>query len=1200
MAARKQRSCRENKRIRTKLRSHRDRSRHIQLETLECRFALAGTWAGLINAPPASTTGYGTMELLSDGTVIVLGDKEQSWVKLTPDATGNYVNGTWSAIVPTSIARLYSATNVLPDGRVFDLGGEYTGPSLVRTDTNTGEIYNPVSDAWSALAPFPEATFGDCAIMLLNNGKILAGAENGPQTYLYDPTANSWSPGPTKLDNDSSLAEVWAKLADGSILSYDNWAAGGKAQRFDPVANAWVDAGFVPVALQSSTNRGGPAILLPDGRVFVVGGNSNTAIYTPPTVGDGTAGKGSWQVGPVIPNGNVGMNAAAAMLPNGKVLFAAGSAPGADGPIHFFEFDPKAPIASSLTDVSPAAALAATTQPFVTRMLMLPSGQVLTIIDGFSIYTPDGSSQSGWKPSITSISDKNNHYLLSGVQLNGLSAGSNSASSQASTNYPIVQLKNAAEDIYFARTFNWSSTGVATGNALVSTEFSLPAGMLAGGYSLTVVANGIASDPVPFTVAMAGDFNTDGQLTGADVSIMMAALPDLTTFKLAHGLTANGLLTMGDLDGDQAVNNADLQALLARLAASKSLPTGVPQMVRDINGSIATGSDPSNLTAIGNTVYFTADDGIHGTELWKSDGTAAGTVMVKDINPGAGGSSPTELANFNGILFFSADDGASGIELWKSDGTQAGTVMVKDISPGSSASEPRDFTAVGDTLFFTAADGTHGRELWKTAGTAASTVLVKDIDELPADSSDPTYLTSFQGDVYFDAWTADDGDELWKSDGTADGTVMVEDIFPGTYYNQNAKAFYGYSAYPGPFMEFQGELYFSANDGIHGFELWKTDGTKSGTVLVKDIAPGALGSAPYSSILNSGIFSLITPAGDTLFFDADDGDHGAELWKTDGTESGTVLVKDIAPGLYGAFPFNLVNVDGTLFLDAFQDGTGDVELFKSDGTEAGTVLVADINQSHFQYPAPVNGTLYFSADDGSHGTELWQSDGTSAGTRLVIDLNAGPSDSDPSYLTNANGTLFFSADDGVHGSELWTLKPSLNSSSNATAALAPSNSLASSGNLFQPANPISLAHHEGLKRRAEFGLQKSDGAPEARDEFDGQLLPAPIHIAESRHALPQHHGPFELHQITALAMNSPNDVGTAEQRIASFQTSSDQQLAAPLQPPMRLSSTGAEAAHAETSTFRRWHRLRIDFIQSPETQPENVYCDRIFAAWEAC
>jgi ELWxxDGT repeat protein len=197
----------------------------------------------------------------------------------------------------------------------------------------------------------------------------------------------------------------------------------------------------------------------------------------------------------------------------------------------------------------------------------------------------------------------------------------------------------------------------------------------------------------------------------------------------------------------------------------------VPVLVRDIN-PVGSDSEPDWLTNVNGTLFITANDGTSGNELWKSDGTEAGTVRVKDILPGTGGSGPDTLTNVNGMLFFNADDGVSGRELWKSDGTEAGTVRVKDILPGSDGSVPGSLTNVDGTLFFTAADRTSGGELWKSDGTEAGTVRVKDI--LPGGyGSDPRSLTNINGTLFFNANDGTSGRELWKSDGTEAGTAML-------------------------------------------------------------------------------------------------------------------------------------------------------------------------------------------------------------------------------------------------------------------------------------------------------------------------------------------------------------------------------------------------------------------------------------------
>jgi ELWxxDGT repeat protein len=181
--------------------------------------------------------------------------------------------------------------------------------------------------------------------------------------------------------------------------------------------------------------------------------------------------------------------------------------------------------------------------------------------------------------------------------------------------------------------------------------------------------------------------------------------------------------------------------------------------------------------------------------------------------------------------------------------------------------------------------------------------------------------------------------------------------------------------------------------------------------MVKNINPSSGSYPTYLANVNG-----------TLFFRADDGTNGQELWKSDGTPAGTIMVKDINPG-GGSSPQHLTNVNGTLFFRA-DDGTHGVELWKCDGSPTGTVmLVKDINPTEDSFPdnlTNVNGTLFFTAyDGGTNGNELWKSDGTEAGTVIVKDINPGSPSSNPAYLANVNNLLFFIANDGTYGYELW-------------------------------------------------------------------------------------------------------------------------------------------------------------------------------------
>jgi ELWxxDGT repeat protein len=471
---------------------------------------------------------------------------------------------------------------------------------------------------------------------------------------------------------------------------------------------------------------------------------------------------------------------------------------------------------------------------------------------------------------------------------------------------------------------------------------------------------------------------------------------------------------------------------MAETLEKRMLLSSTPAMVADIAPGAAP-SNPSSIVQIGSTVYFAANDGAHGTELWKSSGTAASTVMVKDIAPGGfvnhygtyvpNTSNPGNLTNVNGTLFFTANDGVHGDELWKSDGTTAGTIMVDDIHPGSFTSYPTDLTNVNGTLFFAANDGVHGDELWESDGTAAGTVMVKDIASggryYP--SSNPGNLTNVNGTLFFTAHDNVEATSLWKSDGTAAGTVMLANF-----------AVPGARSSPDHLTNVNGTLFFTADDGVHGDELWKSDGTVAGTTLVSDIYPGGVWvkqnfgyGYQYIYYPNNSNPTDLTNVKGTLFFTATDG-HADELWKSNGTEAGTVLVADINPGYYSS-PANFANVNGTLFFTA-EDGVHGDELWKSDGTAADTGMVKEFNPgSNGSAPTDltsVSGTLFFTANDGTHGAELWQSDGTAAGTRMVADINPGSASSSPANLTNVNGALFFTADDGVHGTELWSLSVS--------------------------------------------------------------------------------------------------------------------------------------------------------------------------------
>ncbi|HXF53258.1 MAG TPA: ELWxxDGT repeat protein [Hyphomicrobiaceae bacterium] len=399
-------------------------------------------------------------------------------------------------------------------------------------------------------------------------------------------------------------------------------------------------------------------------------------------------------------------------------------------------------------------------------------------------------------------------------------------------------------------------------------------------------------------------------------------------------------------------------------------------------------------------LFFSAASGNSGVELWVTDGTVAGTQLLKDINPN-GDSFPGEFTLFNNKLVFQADDGTHGVELWVTDGTPEGTKLLADINPGFGNANPRDFVQLGDKLIFQATTETNGIELWVTDGTEAGTQLLKDINPGEGDSSFPeelAFLSNSNGDkIIFRATDADHGAELWVTDGTPGGTALLQDIFSGIEGSSPA-GFTLLSTASGD------RLVFSANDGTSGIELYVTDGTPGGTQLIKDInTTGSNDSLPEG----------FTPLGDKVIFSADDGSTGIELWITDGTDDGTLRLADINPnGDSNPQGFTLLN--GTLIFSA-NDGTTGFELWVTDGTS--TQLVKDINTGGDSNPQGFvkfgTNKLLFTADDGS-GVALWETDGTAAGT-IRWDIGV----SNPQGFVVLGNNVIFTVDDGLGGVELW-------------------------------------------------------------------------------------------------------------------------------------------------------------------------------------
>ena len=446
-------------------------------------------------------------------------------------------------------------------------------------------------------------------------------------------------------------------------------------------------------------------------------------------------------------------------------------------------------------------------------------------------------------------------------------------------------------------------------------------------------------------------------------------------------------------------------------------------------------------TAGGELFFFARGGG--GTALWKTDGTAAGTVRVKAVNPWppVGGS---WVVPFGAGVLFIADDGVHGEELWVSDGTEAGTKMVQDLRPGSASTVFRSpIVPIGPFAFFVADDlgGTTG--LWRTDGTVNGLVRLGTFAASPFRYENSPDFRAIEGTLVFAIDDRMHGIEPWLSDGTPAGTRLLRDICPGACSSGASR------------LQPTGlGIHFTADDGVHGEEPWISDLSTGGTRLFADLCPGSCaglgglggdlsglliligyGPAPeYSQQLWASdgtpggtlqVSDFVPPAalsrggfGGTahgaVVFAAADGPHGLEPWRSDGTPGGTYLLRDIAVGGDGSsYPEQLTRVGDRVFLVA-DDGVHGDELWRTDGSEAGTALVADTDSGtggpnrSFSSLTPAGDALYYLVYRYDLGTlQLWRSDGSALGTQQLLELDYGPT---TTLAPIGEGALLFRSD----------------------------------------------------------------------------------------------------------------------------------------------------------------------------------------------
>lgn len=627
--------------------------------------------------------------------------------------------------------------------------------------------------------------------------------------------------------------------------------------------------------------------------------------------------------------------------------------------------------------------------------------------------------------------------------------------------------------------------------------------------------------------------------------------------------------------------HAVLLCLWFARAASSQPAYRVKDIDPRISGTLS--SNPTSFVKSGRAVFFSAFTPATGRELWRTDGTAGGTTLVRDLAPGpASGLAPddgTEMVDVGGVLLFTARNAWQEFELWKSDGSDTGTVLVKRFEGDEAGSWPRHLTNANGVLFFTLMDRRDHDSVWTSDGTEAGTRRVVERVYMgchPANPASPCFpfrSVALGKRVVFADAVQPRGTALWITDGTPSGTVEIArfqgiDLFGSSLAVASDTLFFaaddghawalyasdGTSAgtrrlaevVPFAATDLHGALVFwnlSRRDENAKLELWRSDGTARGTVRLRVLFEEASwwfppfrdgGSVLFRTAEFQGLWRTdgtlsgtgrasvadapdLIALGDRLVFAGDDPEHGTELWASDGTERGTALVRDLddTPNARGSHPSELTDVGGTLFFVAGTEAAVGRELWRSDGTDAGTLRVADLGDSitsltslgrlavfiaeggvwksdgvrllrgrleplanrrdprrhapdravrsatsgpfasheRFRHAllhggrarrggsggaehsshrrdrgrlhgiALGDGRLLFATESSETGAELWTTDGTAEGTGLVEDINPGPASAlsrVPSFAVSGN-RVFFAADDGVHGMELWAL-----------------------------------------------------------------------------------------------------------------------------------------------------------------------------------
>ena len=716
----------------------------------------AGTWTPITPAPSS----IGLMLLLSDGTVMANNGNSTSWYRLTPDSAGHYVNGTWSTLQPMHDSRLYYSSQVLKDGRVFVAGGEYG------TGYRTGESYNPLTNKWTMAPPIASNPgISDACSEILPDGRVLiAPVSPSLTTVIWDPATNTWATGPAILGNQNEA--VWVKLPDDSLLTVNIGST--SSERYIPSLNQWVADATVPVSLYDPYGfEAGGGFMLPNGKAFFLGSLGHTAIYTP----SGTNSPGAWVAGPDLPNATGTPDAPAVMLSNGKILCAVSPVPTSanhfPSPTTFYEYD----YVTNTFAAAPTPASGTNHPTYYGTMLCLPDGTALYSDFNSQVYSyqPDGVPLAAGKPVITTVTQNaDGTFHIVGTQLNGISEGSSYGDdNQNNSNYPIVRLTSGGGTVYRARTFNWSRTSVQTGATPVSTEFAVPQTIPSGNYSLTAIANGIASDPVAFSftpilVSVPASATEGGATVNGTVTLPTAPVSDTT-------------VSLSSSDTSRATVPASVTVLAGQTTANFTI---TPQNDALLNGAKSVGISASAATYQTGISYLNIlDDDSAVLAITPSGSTSFSGVFGGPFTPTSATYTLTNTGNTT-LSWKEAQSSAAWLSVTPTSGTLApgaNTTMTLTLTASANTTAVGSYSA---TLTFnntTTGDGNTSRTVnFTVSGSPVMSVTAGSLDSngpvggtFTPSSTTFTISNSGSGPL---SWTAAKT-ATWLTLSTSSGTV---------------------------------------------------------------------------------------------------------------------------------------------------------------------------------------------------------------------------------------------------------------------------------------------------------------------------------------------------------------------------------------------------------------------------------------------